>query len=105
MFRWGINYHFPVVYPDRGLADIVYFLRVRANVFYDDTRVQDYDRNRKTYARSFRSAGMEVYFDSKWWNQHPLTFGIRYARLLDPENTGLGPDQWEFILPVNLIGR
>jgi hypothetical protein len=105
MFRWAVNYHLPIAYPDWGVASIVYFLRLRANAFYDYTRVWDYSRTGTPYARSFRSAGMEFYFDTKWWNQHPVSFGLRYARLMDPAGTGLGNDQWELILPVNLITR
>jgi hypothetical protein len=43
--------------------------------------------------------------DTKWWNEYEVTFGLRYSRLADGELLGLGSNQWEFILPVNLLGR
>jgi hypothetical protein len=105
MMKVGLNYHFPLCYPDVGWASIVYLLRLRANLFYDHTRVGDYTTTRLSYSRDFRSAGAEIFFDTKWWNQQPVTFGIRYARLLDNPTGSIGPNRWSFILPVNLIGR
>lgn len=100
MWKLGANYHFPLLYPDWGFGNIVYFLRVRANGFYDHTEVKSL---RSGLSRSFRSTGMEMYFDTKWWNQMPISFGFRYSRLLDNEfSQPTQPNQWEFILPVNL---
>ena len=38
MYKWGVDYHLPLFYPDAGFANILYLLRVRASLFYDDTR-------------------------------------------------------------------
>jgi hypothetical protein len=101
MWRASADYHLPLAYPDWGFAGIVYFLRVRGTLFYDHSRV--YNRP-KTVHRDLRSTGGEVWFDTKWWNQVPVTFGIRYSHLLDPEVLGQGsPHRWEFVLPVGLI--
>ncbi|HYC28368.1 MAG TPA: hypothetical protein VEB42_06115, partial [Chitinophagaceae bacterium] len=105
MWKLGGNYHLPLVYPDWGFANLVYFQRIRANAFYDFTRISDYNTNRVLVDVDFRSYGVEIFFDTKWWNQLPLSFGIRYSRLLDQDVEGRGPNQWEFILPVNLLGR
>ena len=104
MWKYGINYHFPLVYPDFGVAQIVYFLRIRANVFFDDSYVQDPG---DVGATSLRSVGAEVFFDTRWWNQQSVTFGFRYSRLLDNEKFSRPPgaNQWEFIMPVDLIRR
>jgi hypothetical protein len=52
---------------------------------------------------SFRTAGVELFFDTKWWNQQDVSFGIRYSRLLDYQTLRLNqPNQWEFILPLSL---
>lgn len=102
MWRMGINYHFPIVYPDAGFGNIVYLLRVRGNAFYDYSRVKSIRTGQRF---SFRSTGLEIYFDSKWWNQLPISFGIRYSRLLDEELVGLNANQWEFVLPLTLLGR
>jgi hypothetical protein len=103
MFKLGANYHLPLVYPDWGFASIVYFQRIRANLFFDFTRINDFNRQGRFVAGNFRSVGTEIFFDTKWWNQQPATFGIRYSRLLDAENQGISPNQWGFILPLELI--
>jgi hypothetical protein len=100
MVKWGVNYHIPLAYPDAGVGDIVYILRLRANVFYDHTLVTDARKN----TASFRSAGTEVFFDTKWWNQLPLSIGVRYSRLLDRDLFGgSGYNRFEFVLPVNIL--
>lgn len=104
MLKWGVDYHFPLLYPDWGFASIIYLLRLRANLFYDQTRVHDFYSNGSLFKAGFASAGTEIYFDTKWWNAVPLTFGIRYSRLLDADLFGTpGRNRWDIILPVNLL--
>ena len=105
MLRWGINYHLPLAYPDWGVGQLIYFLRIRTNVYFDQTLTQEQGANRRRQEQVFRTAGVELHFDTKWWNQVPISFGIRYARLLDAARQNTGPNQWEFLLPVNLINR
>jgi hypothetical protein len=102
MWKVGVNYHFPLVYPDMGIGNIVYFLRLRANAFYDytDLKYYRYDKHWQ-----LRSQGVELFFDTKWWNEYSVSFGIRYSHLQDAAVEGLAANQWEFILPVNLLGR
>ncbi len=91
-----------LLYP----SDIVYFSRARANLFYDDTHVNDFYTNGKPFSANFRSAGGELYFDTKWWNEADVTFGIRYSYLLDKDLFGGAiKNRWEFILPVNLFNQ
>ncbi|RYY10746.1 MAG: hypothetical protein EOO04_36400 [Chitinophagaceae bacterium] len=103
MFKLGVNYHLPLFYPDWGFASIIYFQRIRANLYYDFTRVNDFNRAGRFVAGNFRSVGTEVFFDTKWWNQQPVSFGIRYSYLLDAALQRLSPHQWGFILPLNLL--
>lgn len=101
MWKLSGNYHMPLVYPDWGFANIVYFLRVRSNFFYDVTRYYSKDKTRTT---DLRSAGSEVFFETKWWNALPVTFGIRYSYLLDADLVhSNSPHFFEFIVPVNII--
>ncbi|WP_336518137.1 hypothetical protein [Pollutibacter soli] len=102
MYKAGGNYHLPLILPDIGIAQIVYFLRVRANVFYDVSWVKTL---RTGNSEMLRSVGTEIFFDTRWWNQQPVTFGFRYSRLLDNDKflRPPGANQWEFILPVNLL--
>lgn len=103
MWRLSANYHFPLMLPDRGFGNIFYLFRVRANAFYDLTKV--YSRDKKTTADQ-RSAGAEIYLDTKWWNQYPLTFGFRVSQLLDPDQfDGFKGTIFEFVVPVSIIPR
>lgn len=100
MFRFGFNYHFPLLYPDMGFGNIVYFKRIRANPFYDFTQVKN---PVSADQFQFRTTGAELFFDTKWWNQQDVSFGIRYSHLLDYRILGIKqPNQWEIILPVGL---
>ena len=105
MYRFSGNYHFPIAYPDWGFGSIVYFLRVRANVFFDYTRAKDFYTNGNKFDAQYRSVGSEVFFDTNWWNQLGVSFGFRYSRLLDNDFLGRGPNQWELVLPINLLSQ
>ncbi|MBG9375890.1 hypothetical protein I5907_06570 [Panacibacter sp. DH6] len=100
MYKLGVNYHFPIVYPDWGFGNIIYFTRIRANAFYDYTNLRSLRENRNYQLKSF---GAELFFDTRWWNQQPLQFGIRYSRLIDYTIAGQQPNRWEIVLPVTLI--
>lgn len=100
----GVNYHFPIAYPDAGIANTVYFLRIRANAFFDYTRGSYYYTNNRLISSNFRSTGAELYFDTKWFNQQPLTFGIRYSHLIDRDLFGYnGSNMIELVLPVSFF--
>jgi hypothetical protein len=105
MWRLSANYHLPLLYPDWGFGNILYLQRLRANLFYDQQRL--YFNNKKNTI-DLRSTGFELFADTKWWNQYPLTFGIRFSYLLDddPRSTNKkGTSIFEFVLPVSIIPR
>jgi hypothetical protein len=91
--------------PDWGFANILYIQRIRANLFYDFQRLFSND---KRLTADLRSTGIEFYADTKWWNQYPLTFGIRISRILDDDplaRNARNSNLFEFILPVSIIPR
>ncbi len=103
MYKTGVNYHFPIVYPDWGFGNILYFQRIRANAFYDFTNAKARVNGKLTEIIN-RSTGTEVYFDSKLWNALPVSFGVRYSRLLDKDLLNpLVKNRWEIIIPIGLI--
>lgn len=103
MWKLGANYHFPVWLPDWGFGNLLYIHRFRVNAFYDYSKV--YSRNKKNTLQQ-RSTGLEFYADTQWWNQYPLTIGMRISRLLDKDlATGSKGTLIEFILPVSIIPR
>lgn len=105
MYKFGVNYHFPIAYPDWGFANLIYFMRVRANAFFDYTHATGrFYVNRGEESFNFRSAGGEIYFDTKVWNQLPISVGVRYSRLLDDDLLNPGrKGLWEIIVPLNLL--
>ena len=103
MYKLGVNYQLPVVYPDWGFANLLYFQRIRANAFFDYTNAKARVNNVLTQIKS-RSAGTEIYFDTKIWNAFPISFGIRYSHLLDTDLLNpLVKNRWEIIIPIGLI--
>lgn len=103
MYKVGINYHFPICYPDWGFGNMVFFQRIRGNVFYDYTGARA--RLNGTLADiKNRSTGGELYFDTKLWNALSASFGIRFSHLLDTDliNPGV-KNRWEIIIPIGLI--
>lgn len=106
MVKWGVNYHLPLFLPDAGIGNIVYFFRVRANLFYDDTHIKHFLNGPVFFKAKFRSTGAEIYFDTKWWNATEVSFGVRYSHLLDKDLFGnISGNRWEVILPVNLFEK
>jgi hypothetical protein len=106
-WRLSGNYHFPIVYPDFGLANIVYLQRVRGNIFYDFTKPYGgYFANDAVPLRNLRSTGAEIFFDTKFWNELPISFGVRASYLLD---NGFSPADrkgklwFDLALPLDLI--
>jgi hypothetical protein len=105
IWRLSANYHLPLFYPDWGFGNILYLQRFRTNIFYDWQRVFS---NNKTFSIDLKSAGIEFYMDTKWWNQYPLTFGFRISHILDNDprsGNRKGSDFYEFILPVSIIPK
>jgi hypothetical protein len=101
MWRLSANYHFPIVYPDWGFANLLYFSRLRGNIFYDYSTVYTggFSKDELT-PYMLRSTGAELYFDTKWWNAYPLTFGIRWSYLIDADLVGAGKSVFEVLVPI-----
>lgn len=106
MYGAQANYQFPLLYPDAGFANIAYLLRLRTNIFYDHTFTTGYTSTKVKFDRTFRSVGGELFFDTKWWNQVFVSFGVRYSYLLDADVIDPGRiGRFELIMPVNLFNR
>ncbi len=95
MWKVGVNYHFPIFHPDWGVANLVYFFRVRANLFFDYSAGKSL---RTGMVNNFNSVGAELFIDGKFWNELPSTLGFRYSKLLNG-----GGHLFEFVAPVIII--
>lgn len=103
MFKLGVNYQLPVLYPDMGVGNIIFFQRIRLNGFFDYT---DAHLRYGGILTDFinRSTGAEIYIDTKVWNVLPVTFIVRYSRLLDVDRIYPGvKNKWEFTIPLAFI--
>lgn len=81
VWRLGANYHFPIVYPDWGFGGLLYFRRIRGNVFFDESQYVHFGVN-----IGQRSTGGELIFDTQWLNLPVvLSIGGRYSYLLKEE--------------------
>jgi hypothetical protein len=104
MNKAGVNYHFPIAYPDAGVANTFYLLRLRGNVFYDYTHATDFYSDGSQFKGTFRSTGAELYFDAKLFNQAAISFGFRYSYLIDNDIFGgAGHNRFEIIVPVTIF--
>jgi hypothetical protein len=101
MYKAGVNYHFPLLYPDWGFANLFYIQRIRANVFFDYTNSKI---NNSNIDIKERSIGTEIYFDTKIWNSFPVSFGFRFSHLMDHDILNYGiKNKWEFIIPMGFV--
>lgn len=106
MNKLGLAYHFPIAYPDAGFGSIVYLLRLRGALFFDYTHASsdDFYIDGSGFKQNFRSAGGTLFFDTKFFNQNSISFGIRYSRLLDEDVFGgTGRNRIELVLPVTFF--
>jgi hypothetical protein len=78
--RLGLNYQLPLLYPDWGFWGLIYFKRVRANLFYDIAQAKIHDLD---FSRTQSSTGAELLLDNTYFNVLPLTLGLRYSYLFD----------------------
>lgn len=91
----GLNYKFPLWYPDLNIGSLLYFKRLKLNLFYDYGEYHFQDTR-----GIMNSAGCEWTCDTHVFRFFiPLDIGFRYAYLpRTQENT------FEFLLGINFSG-
>ncbi len=103
MYKFGANYHFPIAYPDFGVANIVFIQRIRGNAFFDYSSAKA-RLNGILQNIPAKTIGGEIYLDGKIWNALPASIGVRYNYLLDRDLLNPGRKMvWEIVLPIGLI--
>jgi len=77
--KLSVDYQLPLAYPDWGFWGITYFKRISINAFFDYGR-----RSIETsdLVDNHNSVGAELIFDNNFWNELPVTFGLRNSYLL-----------------------
>ncbi len=91
----GLNYRFPVWYPDFSIGSLFYFKRLKLNLFYD------YANTELNGSKSIlTSTGCEWTCDTHVFRFFiPLDIGFRYAYLPRLEQS-----KFEFLLGINFSG-
>jgi hypothetical protein len=102
IYKLGANYHLPLVYPDWGFAQILYFNRIRANLFYDYS-MANFSRANVNQNMRFTSAGTELFFDTRIGNALPFTFGVRFSHLFDQDPVDNAQNRVDFIVPIQQL--
>jgi hypothetical protein len=100
IYKLGANYHLPLAYPDWGFAQILYFNRIRANLFYDYSMANYAPQRINT---RYTSAGTELYFDTRIGNALPFTFGVRFSHLFDQDPVDNAQNRVDFIVPIQQL--
>lgn len=100
IYKLGANYHLPIAYPDWGFAQLLYFSRIRANLFYDYSMANFFQNNFNT---RYTSAGTELYFDTRIGNTLPFTFGVRFSHLFDSDPVDNVSNRFDFIVPIQQL--
>lgn len=99
MSRFGVNYQLPLFYPDWGFGQLLFINRTRLNLFAESTKA----RNKRTSRLlSYKTIGAELFFDTRWFNQQDISFGVRYSYLLNYANHNESRNVVEFVLPLRL---
>ena len=100
----SFNYGLPLAYPDFGFAGLIYFKRIRANLFYDYGigKLTSNNIKEEYKTQTYNSTGTEVLFDNVYFNVLPISAGIRYSHLLKENLLGNNSSGFQFILATNL---
>jgi hypothetical protein len=102
IYKAGVNYHFPLAYPDWGLWGIFYLYRIRANTFFDYSRAHLSNAETNTESiQLYNSVGGELIIDSSLLNYFDMTFGFRYSYLLNDDQVQRDlKHSFEFFIPL-----
>ncbi len=97
VYKLSFNYALPLAYPDWGYRGITYFQRVKANLFYDISKMK---YNNQSFNQN--SFGAEVIFENTLISIIPFKFGLRTSYLMNKDI--LNPDKKVRFEPVIRIG-
>ncbi|RFS20588.1 hypothetical protein DVR12_18675 [Chitinophaga silvatica] len=100
IYKLGANYSFPIAYPDWGFAQLLYFKRIRANLFYDYSKTNFTLNNTRN---QYSSTGGELYLDTMIGNTLPFSCGVRVSYLFDKDPVDNAKQRVEFIIPIQQL--
>lgn len=95
IFSGSVSYAFPVFYPDWSIGPIVYFKRLKGNIFYDYAMTLN-----EVPIQTYQSIGLDLTVDFHLFRHFaPLEAGLRSIYF-----PGTGTFGFEFLYAINLSG-
>ncbi len=96
-YRVGVNYLFPLAYPDWELGPVAFVKRIKLNAFFDWGQIR-YNHPFDA-VRDIHSTGFELRFDFRLFRLLEVDAGVRYSYLLHPEFSSNGRrHQFDFLV-------
>jgi hypothetical protein len=94
----GVNYRFPIAYPDVALGGLAFVKRLKGNIFFDYGRFGVNSFPFQDSYNNLSSVGFELGLDVRALRLVEVDFGIRYSYLLNSNFAGHGPHQFDFFV-------
>ncbi|MEY2904972.1 MAG: hypothetical protein RJA52_988 [Bacteroidota bacterium] len=102
VFKWGVNYSFPLWYPDIAIGPLAFLQRISINGFYDHALIRLSDPF--TFNRTIQSTGVEILGDFRLFRLLDVRAGIRYSYPFQPQYTeNQKSHQFDFFI-INISG-
>ena len=100
VFKVGVNYAIPLIYPDLPLGSLAFLKRIKANLFYDYANLITGSpfSPESTFNSQISSVGVELTFDARFFRLLEIDFGVRYSYLVDTLFDGQERNQFDFLL-------
>lgn len=98
IWSFNTNYGLPLLYPDWGFADFMYFKRIKSTVFHNYNSIMFEEQKSE-----FQSLGADLLFDVVFNNTvfSEITVGFRNAYMIGPLPSGKSiPYHFEFIAEI-----
>jgi hypothetical protein len=94
----GVNYRFPIVYPDVALGGFAFVKRIKGNIFFDYGRFGVDSFPFRTSYNELSSVGFELGLDIRALRLVEVDFGVRYNYLLNADFAGHSAHQFDFFI-------
>jgi len=94
----GLNYSFPIFYPDMALGGLAFLKRLKGTFFYDHGWIGIDAFQGNNFVNNQRSVGFELGIDFRALRLVEVDLGVRYSYLLDPDFSGGRRHQFDFFV-------
>ncbi len=94
-FKFGVNYRFPICYPDQALGGWAFIKRLKGNIFFDYGRFSVDSFPFESRSVNGNSVGLELGIDFRALRLLEIDLGVRYSYLLN-KDLAPGGNQHQF---------